>query len=344
MRKLILAGVATALTLALASRATAEEAREPDVYVVYVDEAALRAEPSDDAEVSGVLTRSTRVKNLSEVVTEVEGRYWRQVKAGDAVGWVADADVIPAYFYDPFEEADERGRAGDAEGMVVAAVKGFCAVYDAEMQPLTNYGLAPDGLKIIVDLGRNRVMPSTWSEMYGSGFAREPVPVMFFAAGRGLARYAQIYGFNAGEWFPDSRYFVYPKGLYTVGLLNVDTWEQLDLGLVYWRDGGWDHEIIGEYLVWLGYERPENPPARRPEIETPVLMAYDVSTGETLRLLEADLATIKDRDKRFNTGYNWYEYYEIKMVPAAAVPAPLRRSKLYEKYNGAYALARESWA
>jgi hypothetical protein len=124
--------------------------------------------------------------------------------------------------------------------------------------------------------------------------------------------------------------------------LDVDTGEQVDLGVLYWLGGWWEHEIIGEFVVWLGYEKPENPPTQRPDAETPVLLAYDVSTGETLRLLEADPATIRDMDRLLTPGA-WYDYYEVKMVPAAAVPEALRGSKLYEKYNGAYALARESW-
>ncbi len=332
------------MTFALASPAAAQEAEESVEYVVWVDALNLRAEPTDEAEILKVLKRGARVENMSEVVTEVDGRYWRQVKVAGKTGWVPDQHVLPDYFYDPFRKADELARAGDAEGMVAAVLEGVCAAYNATSPPLDVYFLSPDGLKVMVDLGASPLMPSTWNDMYGGrGYYNEPVPLMFFAVGRGLARYVLVYGYHTGEWFPDSRHFVYPIYCCSVGLLNVGTWEQLELGDLYWREGGWDHEIIGEYLLWISYERPENPVARRYDIETPVLLAYDVSRRRTFRLLEADLATLRDKDGPVSTGAG-YDYYEIKMVPADPVPAPLRGSKFYEGYKGAYALARESFA
>jgi hypothetical protein len=322
-------GIAAILFAAAALAAAANESKEAE-YVVYVEKLELRAEPSDEVEILKVLKRGARVKNLSEVVAAVEGRYWRRVGIDGEIGWVVDEYVLPDYFYERFKEADEFARGGDAEGMVGA------------IERSEDYRLSPDGLKVMVDLGVSPLMPSTWNVMYGSrSYYNEPTPLLFFVVGRGLARYVLVHGYvETGEWLPDSRHFVYPVYGSRVGLLDIDAWEQLDLGDLYWEEGGWEHEIIGEYLLWIGYERPENPPARHGDIETPVLLAYDVSRRRTFRLLEADLATLKDKDGPVATG-GGYDHYEIKKVPAAPVPAPLRDSKLYEEYNGACAYARE---
>ena len=115
MRKLILCGLAVALTFAYGhARETATE-KPPtgDVYVVYVDGLKLRDWADTRAEVIATLAAGTRVVNLSAEVTEGWYASWREVRVGDNKGWVVDRYVVPAAEYDALEKAGELAKLYD---------------------------------------------------------------------------------------------------------------------------------------------------------------------------------------------------------------------------------------
>lgn len=309
-------------------------------YVVYVDEAPLRAQPSDDAAILKILKRDARVKNRSEVVTEVEGRYWRRVEVAGKCGWVPDEYVLPDYFYDPFEKADKLGRAGDGDGMVAAAIEGNKKVGYVEQDEDYCYHVSPDGEKVFVNLEYGE--PRLWSFGYPDiHLAFQPVPVIYLVNGRGLARYFFCDVFIPGEWTADSRYFVYAEPD-RIELIDTEEWSRKRLGprnYVGNRSGDFPSpEISGDYVIWLSWEEPTKPlPSPFDEgLSVPVLLAYDLGTGDVTRILGADLTTLNDEIHSEDSGYC---YYEIKMAEAGLCPPDVGESKLFKRFNGVYCLA-----
>jgi len=292
-----------------------------DEYVVWVGKLDLRAEPTPEAEILKILKRGTRVRNLSEVVTEVEGRYWRRVEIEGETGWVPDQHVLPDYFYDPFKRADELGRAGDAEGMIAAAIEGLKEVGCLEDKEDYCYRVSPDGEKVFVDLEYGE--PPRWGLGYPDiRYVFQPVPVLYFVNGLGLAKYLFFDAHIPGEWSEDSRYYVCAEP-YWIELIDTGEWSRKRLGARNYTEDAPDFEISGGYAIWLSWEEPKKrlPSPFDEGLSVPVLLAYDLDTGNEIRLLEADLAT--------STGL---------------CPPELEDSELYKRLNGVYSLASLSQA
>jgi hypothetical protein len=333
--------VTVVTTLALASPAAAQEAEEYVEYVVWVDALNLRAEPSPEAEILKILKRGRRVGNLSEAVTEVEGRYWRRVEIEGETGWVPDQRVLPDYFYDPFRKADELARAGDAEGMIAAAIEGLKEVGHLEDKEDYCYRVSPDGEKVFVDLEYGE--PPRWGLGYPDvRYVFQPVPVLYFVNSLGLAKYLFFDAHIPGEWSEDSRHYVCAEP-YWIELIDTGEWGRKRLGARNYTEDAPDFEISGGYVIWLSWEEPKKrlPSPFDEGLSVPVLLAYNLDNGEVIRLLEADLSTLKDKSHSCDVGY---DYYEIKMAPTGLYPPDLEDSELYKRLSGAYSLARLSQA
>ena len=341
MRTLIIVGMVWALAAAFAAHAADEAAALPDEYVVWVDELDLRAEPSTEAAVVTELDRRSYLVNKSEVATEAEGRYWRQVEFNGQTGWVADEYVLPGLFYEAFVRADELGRAGDGEGMIAAALEGLKNVGYLEDREDYCYRLSPDRRKLFVTL--EYAEPPGWSRGYpDTGYDFEPIPVLYFVKGRGLAKYLFFDAFLPGEWTADSRYYVYAEP-YWIELIDTEDWRRESLGIRNYTDGVPDFEISGGYVVWLSWEEPTGPPPSPfdESLSVPVLLAYNLTTVEVTRLLEADLTTLSNEVRSKDFGY---DYHEVKMVETGLCPIDLKESNLFKRFNDVLDLARVSYA
>jgi hypothetical protein len=310
-------------------------------FVVFVDSLNLRAEPSAEAAVVTRLSRGTRLTNRSEVAVEAEGRFWRQVEADGRTGWVADEYILPALFYDAFAKADELGRSGDGEGMINATLEGLREVGSLQGKEAYCYRLSPDRRKVLVTLEYGE--PPDWHRGYpGPGYDFQPVPVLYFVNGEGLAKYLFYEAFIPGEWSADSRYYVCAEP-YWIELLDTEEWSRISLGERNYSEGVPDFEISGKYVVWLSWEEPRGPiPEPFDEsLSVPVLLAYDLDTGDVARLLEADFTTLNNEVHGRDFGY---DYHEIKMVETGLCPRDLKASYLFNRFNDVFDLARVSYA
>jgi hypothetical protein len=335
MRKRVLIGIA--LFAAVAVNAADQTAAPPDEYVVWVDGLELRTEASMEGAVITTLARGTRLLNISEAVTGIEGQYWRHVGAGEYDGWVIDRNIIPAYFYEPFKRADELGKAGDAEGMVGAvaeAVERFELSYPPE-GPL--YSVSPDGRKVFIDV--SYPFRPDWRRAYPSKpMLNYPVPVLYFVSGTGLTDYLLLTEYSAGKWSDDSRYYVYLAWRW-IEFIDTENRDVENLGEIYYFIKFQEVEFVGDYFIWMTWESTIEPELRMLDvIDMPVLLAYDVVTGERKRVLQANPATLKSE---VIPGRN-YDYYGVKMVPAEDCPERLKKAKLYKKFNREYARGRSS--
>jgi uncharacterized protein YraI len=318
-------------------------------YVVYVDKLKLRAGPSTSAAVITELGRRSYLVNKSEVVTAVEGRYWRQVEFNGKTGWVADRYVLPELFYEAFKKADELGRAGDGEGMIAAAIEGFKKV--DYLEDITDYYydyyniVSPDGLKVILKGHWSSDDTFDWGGGYpGRGRVYSPFPVFFFVSGRGLVEYFRTYEEIRGKWSPDSRYYVYTESVIVefgfgspLKLLDTETWRREDIGFVATPEYGF--EFADGYVVWFGEELIEDrPPYLEEESYAPVLWAYNMKPGDRVRILEADLSTMGTEVVHEGFGT---KFYEVKMVPAGLCPAAVENTGLYRKFANRFAEAED---
>jgi hypothetical protein len=322
-------------------------------YVVWGSDVGLRANPGAAARTLTTLPAGTTVADTGYEVLTLEDGFWRLVRAAETVGWVPDRDILLADYYEAFRKADELGKAGDAEGMVAAIEEGNKKMVDIE--GLAEYerpyaGVSPDGLKVMVDTQGEG--PGLWRGGYpGDGRAGSPWPGFFFVSGRGLVEYFRSYDSISAMWSPDSRYLLYSElpvvefpDRARLTLLDTETWTRVTVGYNDLTQGWREFGFGAGYVLWIDEEPVEEPgpPPLEKRSFTPLLMAYEIETGETLRLLKADMATL--RTAPVFEGYGpWL--YEIKMVPADPCPDVLKDAELYKKYAGAYALAedREDW-
>ncbi len=376
MRKRIILGLM--LTLVMASPAAAENEPTANEYVVYVEKLNLRSEPSAKARSVGVIKKGARVKYLSPDVVETPGYswdgthwdtdniklpflhleiteeddyVWRKVKAVKNEGWVPDRFVLRADIYDAFKVADERGKAGDAAGMLTAIIEGYEKLKEIVSYEEGNLSVSPDGKAAVafVDI--------EWDEGYafsGTSYEIDYTPLLYFVAGRGLAEYVRSHkrfcyvGYNYGIWSPDSRYFAIPMesgGEWMIreplDLVYVEKWRRITVGrLSLLNASGFDdtfeYEFFGGYLIWKDSEKVSEPlpPPLEEDSYAPVIMAYKLDTGERIRLLEADLATLGKEARPASFGL---KFYDVKMVPAGPCPAALEKAGLYGKFANRFA-------
>jgi len=309
-----------------------DETGEP--YVVWVSNLNLRRNPGTAAKKLTTLAAGTTAADSGYQMLWLAGDLWRLVRAGDKVGWVADRCILPAALASAFKEADELGKAGDAEGMVAAVTEGgLKGGFDWSC-----FDISPDRRKIFVlpcwEWGLDDI--PQWGGGYpnggrvGTGF-----PVLYFVTGRGLVEYFRAYTDICGRWFRDSRYYVYTENAVvefgfgaTLMLLDTETWRREDIGFVATPEYGF--EFANGYVVWFGEELIEDrPPYLEEESYAPVLWAYDMKLGERVRILEADLSTMGTEVADAGLGT---KFYEVKMVPAGLCPKAVAGSDLYLKY------------
>ena len=324
-------------------------------YVVWVDQLNLRAGPSTEAEIITVLRRGDELTYLGEDVEEAGDVWWRRVRPGENEGWVNDWYTLPRAYYDAFRKADELGKAGEAEGMVAAAIEGGRKI-GLEEGWGDFYDVSPDRKKIILQGDWSTSDELDWGGNYPRrGRVFSPFPVLLFASGQGLVDYFRSYEEVPGTWSPDSSYYAYverPIVEYnytaTLKLLDTTLWKRITVGRMICSPElhDYEYEFAGGYLLWADEEPVEEPgpPLLERESATPVLFAYELGTGRKLKLLEADLETLQDEETRVE-GWSGVKFYGVKMVAADPCPRAVERSKLYIKYfeNYGYAVNRDHY-
>jgi hypothetical protein len=344
--------------LAAAFAAYAEQtAATRDEYVVWVEALYLREHPSGGAEIVATLARGDELFDLGEAPVESGGFWWRHVRAGESEGWVNDWRILPRPYYDAFREADELGKAGDAEAMVAAVIETAVSVGIGEMEAYEPfYDVSPDG--------KNIVMWGFWAtggelDYWGGGYpdggrVDSPFPVLVFASGKGLIDYFRSYEEMLGKWSPDSRYYAYSARPVVThfttgwfGLIDMDSGKRVIVGgmVPAPRSEGvvfGDFEFADGYLLWVDEEPVEDSasPLLYGDSSTPVLYARELATGRELKLLEADLSTLGGEDTRVN--WSRSPCYPVKMKIAEPCPEEVRGSELYIKYyeDSGYAINR----
>lgn len=288
MRTVIIIGMAGALAVAF----VAYGATTTDEYVVYVPELDLRVNPKVEEGVLKVLKRGTPVRDVYGEVIDVkeswdEYDFWREVEADGTVGWVSDDGIISVNMYKAFREADERGRAGDGEGMLRGLDKainhyrppvegGWASEYGKRIEDLNTEDIwcqyfSPDGSKVVV------VGECPYIE-WGGGypfFGRiiTGVPVLYFENRRGLVKRFRSMEEIIGKWSPDSRYFAYTKtvvaefsGSTLFVLVDTLSWEETIFDDIATVDGWFEYEFADGWVMWIAaekiFDRPPPPPRK----------------------------------------------------------------------------------
>jgi hypothetical protein len=197
---------------------------------------------------------------------------------------------------------------------------------------------SPDKRKTFVrtNVGRDLI------DEYGAGFTGpiwDIYATLYFVAGRGLVDYyatSEFYTPSGGVWSPDSRYYVFSGdavdiylSLYKFTLWDSDAEEKRELGQISTKEGQGGVEILNGYVLWLDEQDIAGTPG-----SVPALVAYNLATGERIRLLKGDVATIPKEPAR-DAGY--YYLYDVIIVPDEPCPPALKASELYQCWNGAHA-------
>jgi hypothetical protein len=316
MKKAILITITTMLlaaALAPAAPLAAETSELPPgqeelEYAVYVDALNLRAEPGMDAKIITVLKAGDVVAHDRFRVehAEADGVYWIKVRAAGGEGWLDYEYITPRYIYDAYREASRLGKAGDTAGMVTA-IKAAAAGLG---QGTDDVVPSADGRKVIV----GTLADVTYNPYFGD------IGTLYFETGKGL-----VYsGFDLeaeGVWSADSRYFAYVESYYddSAGFFLFDTVTGVGKRLGSTYDAA-SIEGVDGYFIWLDFKLTG-------DYVEPWLAAYELATGETVVLLQADVTTLRD---------GAHGGHEVKLVPVGDAPAVLRASDLFKEYDGAY--------
>jgi hypothetical protein len=337
-------------------------------FMVYVPQLNMRANPNNQAKVLKVLKRGTMVRAVSAEVTDaLEGHdayeFWREVAVDGTIGWVADDYIISKDLYEAFREADERGRAGDAEGMrrgLDKAIKNYRPPFqdgganmldiqreDSARRGIWHQYVSPDGTKIVV--------VGEWAYLdWGGGYPNHGrigtgVPVLCFENGKGLVDHFQSMEEMTGTWSPDSRFFAYAEDPVTefgyqatLMLIDMSSWNRVEIGRLTHAPAAHRYEFgfAGGYLLWVDEEavKEPGPPPLEKDSATPLLLAYEFATGRKSKLLKADLNTLRSDETQVE-GWGGIKFYKVKMVTVDPCPESVKRSKLYSKYSDDNVLA-----
>jgi hypothetical protein len=347
----------TGITLAAAFAAYADQTTVArDEYVFWVETSYLMEHPSGGAEIVAKLKRGDKLIDLGEAPVESGGFWWRHVRAGGNEGWVNDWLALPRAYYDAFREADELGKAGDAEAMVASVIETAVSVGIGEMESYEPfYDVSPDGKRVIIKGCLVSEEADYWGGRYEDmGRVSSPSPVLVFASGKGLIDYFRSYDEISGKWSADSRYCAYSARPVVThfatgyfGLIDTDRGKRVGVGRMVpvprsEEVGFGDFEFADGYLVWVDEEPVDESasPLLYGDSSTPVLYARELVTGRKLKLLEADLSTIGGEDTRTNWARS--PCYPVKMNIVDPCPEGVERSKLYIKYyeDSGYAINR----
>jgi hypothetical protein len=320
-----------------------EEAPEPDEYVVWVDQLNLRAGPSTEAEVVTVLRRGNHAEYVRPEVIEKEDYVWRKVRYAAYEGWVADRYVLREDIFNAFKDVILYAADYDAAGMLAAVMEGNRRA-GIEPQYETYYcSVSPDGEKIILELGYSSLQEGAYADLVMGGLAEQ---VLYFKIGEGLVDHLTWTWHERGMWDKTSRYYACPACPVSgyplpLDLMVYDTaqteckslgwcFTNVDIPREEWEPNNrpYIYQFADGYLIWYTVE---DAMALGLDLDfLPVLMAYELSSGREIKLLEADITTLGD--ERI-PGSSW-DYYKVKLVPAAPCPPVIEKAELYNKYNG----------
>jgi hypothetical protein len=351
MRTGVIVVIALTLAAAFAAYGTDEAAAPPDEYVVWVDQLNLRASPSTQADVITVLRRGDRAEYVRPEVVGKKYYIWRKVRFGEYVGWVADRYVLREDIFDAFRDVIVNAGDYDTGGMLDAIVEGNRHMGMAPEYEVNYYSVSPTGKKVMLEVEFPVDLVRDYPD---NGICGQPEPVLYFVLGKGLIDCLKWGWHERGSWDVTSRYYAcpacaldeYPLPLDLI-VYDTEDGELLSLGpclqnadipIEEWEANNEPHEyqFADGYLVWYTVERPKV--VDRDIDLLPVLMGYELSSGRKFKLLEADITTLKDERM---SGRSW-DYYEVKLVPAAVCPDVVKEAELYKKYDGAWEYAWSS--
>lgn len=185
---------------------------------------------------------------------------------------------LPDAVYAALKEADDKGKAGDAEGMVKAAV--------AALGNTDHVTTSPDGKKAIIG-GGNLFTRELRAYLGQEAF-------FYFEAGKGLVGWkTKRANYRQSKWSDDGRYVLYAGA--AEGLSNhlyfTDTndWKDTWIGTVARVDDGYEWDIYGDFICWLSFK----PAGWGQPVPTgyylPELRAYNLTNGakhQALRVYE----------------------------------------------------------
>jgi len=322
-------------------------------YIVITPKLNLYANSSHNSKVLKELPYGTKLGNLSSALVQNEVDIenwidWREVRCGNIVGWVDTDSLVPMRLVDAFRKSDELGKAGDAAGMI-AAIKET----QRQLIPVRRDGNESEIEKYVeeeinISPDQKRVFTGATG---GSGYDDE-YPLQgayggasvgfYFKAGEGLVKYESYGGF----WAPDSVLFTcYGRKLdpymavSEFKLLNTDTWEEKELGNIFQDEGQGEVEFMEGYMIWLDEVRiwptPEEGPLRSAFCFKPVLTAYEIASGKTYRLAEADLGTMDEKEDPRSSRTGYFTYYGVTMFPTGKGLPIFVKSRLYQKFKDA---------
>ena len=339
MRARVLIGIALAAAFA-ACAADQTTATVEELYVVWADRLNLRVRPSLKGKIVTVLVRGDELTNLGKEVEYADGFWWRHVRVGENEGWVADKYVLPAPVYGAFKKADERGKAGDKEGMLATLADGL-------KTPEISDGfinVSPEGNKVFVDLGWRWAAENGY---LGRSRRSDFKPVAYFENEAGLRDFTVYELYGPGLWYGGERYYLYvglkpeeewPR-LPILRILDTETLKETKLGECGIGYESREYELAGPYIVWSSREDIPSGAVVHPEYgdmeSKPVVMAFNTETKEKSPVLEAAMDTMNPESVGCYPCGGIY-FFEVKLVPVGAVPAVIKESALYKKYRDGF--------
>jgi hypothetical protein len=289
----------------------AKTAEDPLAVVVCVPKVNLRAGPATDARIVAVCGEGTYLRRLSEEgrLNEQDGLFWVQVRGDGNEGWMANDFIMPAAVYEAVRLAHDRGRAGDAAGMIAELKK----ISEARNGEDKHISVSPDGKKAFCSLAADVNERYTFVDLYfvaGAGFVKK--------IGESVLE-------NAITWSPDNKYWARENGRGLTAIHPVYI-HAADTGgiLCECRANDDNSSFVGGYFIYLGEQsgwgEPGTPPA---------LYYLRLPNGKPERALDSDL-----KDTRVQGDNGTVEY---RLKATGEPPNVVTSSPLYRKFADAYA-------
>jgi len=288
--------------------------------------------------------------DAGDVVVAVGGRYWRRIGddryRDEETYWVEDRYLLPLEAYEPLRAVDEMARAN--EPGAAAALRAANASLGGDEDRVS---ISPDGCKAMLRLGDAGAYDDESYALTGRLYGRYGVSrILYFEAGRGFADIFYYTGYSQEMWAPDGRRWFFigraallhpePCVAVTDNLYVYDTAAGglESLGPCTWYEEGYPLEFTGPYVVWLGAEEKtlDIGDSYPTPFLMPALFAYRFDTGEKIKLLAADPATMA-REPSGTAPCAGNIYYPVELKAVGEPPPELGASPLYRKLNGAIA-------
>jgi len=340
---------------ALAPAAYAEDAaagataQPPRYIVVCVDVVEGRDNPGPAAQSRSALKRGAVVLDAGDVVVAVAGRYWRRVGDDEyrpETEWVEDRYLLPVDVFNTLRPPEEMLRANDAGA--TEELRAAAAELTGSEEVIS---VSADGRKAVFRLSYAGEYDG---RSYGLTSGRySPGRILYFEDGRGLADIFYYNDYRQDLWSPDGARWVfigrgdllgnYPYAVVdSLYVYNTDGGTLESLGPCVWTgDGEYALEFVGPYVVWLGAEEMSLDIGGYSEPSLflmPALYAYRFDTGERIKLLAADPATM-GREPCGTAPCAGNVYYPVTLKAVAEPPPELGASPIYRKLKGAIAEA-----